>query len=131
MIEGGCLCAEVRYQIGAPPRSMTHCHCSMCRKAHGSAFATFVEVARSDFRFTKGEDSLVRFESSPGSQRPFCRQCGSTLLFDPEGEDSLWVAAGSFDGDPGCRAEVNIFVASKAPWFQLTDDLPKFDVDSG
>ena len=144
MIEGGCLCGGVRYEIGARPRSMTHCHCSMCRKAHGSAFVTFVEVACSDFRYTRGEGSLVRYESSPGCRRPFCPTCGSTLLFESEseseseresgstteGDRSVWIAAGSLDGDPGCRPGSHIFVASKAPWFPLVDDLPKFDSDT-
>ena len=135
MIEGGCLCAEVRYRIEARTRSMTHrsmthCHCSMCRKAHGSAFTTFIEVARGDFRYTRGEASLVRYESSPGCRRPFCRGCGSTLLFESEAADSVWIAAGSLDGDPGCRPGSNIFVASKAPWFPLDDGLPRFAADA-
>lgn len=130
MIEGGCLCGEVRYQIRGEPRSMTHCHCSMCRKVHGAAFGTYVEIARSDLRYTSGEDSILPYQSSPGSKRPFCRRCGSTLLFESEGAGSLWIAAGSLDGDPGCRPGSHIFVASKAPWYHFDDELPKFDADS-
>ena len=130
MLEGGCLCGAVRYQILGEPRSMTHCHCGMCRKAHGAAFATFVETSRSGFRIVSGEDSIVRYESSQGSKRPFCRHCGSTLLFESEAADQIWIAAGSLDGDPGCRPSSHIFVASKAPWFHLDDELPKFDADS-
>ncbi len=129
MTEGGCLCGEVRYEIRAEPRSMTHCHCSMCRKAHGAAFATFIEVARGDLRYTRGEDSLERYESSAGSRRPFCPRCGSTLLFDTEGDDAVWIAAGSLDGDPGIRPDVHIFVASKAPWHRIDDEVAKFDAD--
>ena len=129
MIAGGCLCGAVRYEIRGEVRSMTHCHCSMCRKAHGSAFVTFMEVSRCDFRLTSGEESLVAYESSPGSKRPFCSGCGATLLFDPESGASLWVAAGSLDGDPECRPESHIFVASKAPWLEIDDALPKFDED--
>ena len=131
MIEGGCLCGEVRYQISGDPRSMTHCHCSMCRKAHGAAFATFVEVARGDFRYTSGEASIESYESSPGCRRPFCRRCGSTLLFESEGQNEIWIAAGSLDGDPGCRPSSHIFVGSKAPWFPIDDDgLPQFEADA-
>jgi hypothetical protein len=131
MIEGGCLCGAVRYELRGEPRSMTHCHCSMCRKAHGAAFVTFVEFARGDFRFTSGEDSTLPYESSPGSRRPFCRRCGSTLLFHSESDDEVWIAAGSLDTDPGCRPGSHIFVASKAPWLHLDDALAKFDQDSG
>jgi 8-oxo-dGTP pyrophosphatase MutT (NUDIX family) len=128
--EGGCLCGEVRYEIRGEARSMTHCHCSMCRKAHGAAFATFIEFARSDFHYTRGEDSIERYLSSPGSRRPFCRSCGSTLLFETEDTEEIWIACGSLDGDPGCRPGSHIFVASKAAWFHLDDELPKFDADT-
>ena len=102
----------------------------MCRKAHGAAFVTFIGVLRSDFRFIRGERSILRYESSQGSSRPFCRRCGSTLLFESAGEDEVWIAAGSLDGDPGCRPGSHIFVGSKAPWHPLDDELPKFDTDN-
>jgi hypothetical protein len=38
-----------------------------------------------------------------------------------------WLALGSVDGDPGVRSGANIFVASKAPWFDIHDGLPQFD----
>lgn len=125
------MCGDVRYEIRGEPLSMTHCHCSMCRKAHGAAFATFIEVAVSDFRYTQGEDSLEPYVSSQGSRRPFCRRCGSTLCFESEGESETWIAAGSLDGDPGIRASSHTFVASKAPWYPLDDDLAKFDAEDG
>jgi len=30
------------------------------------------------------------------------------------------------DDDPGVRPESHIFVGSKAPWYDITDDLPQF-----
>jgi hypothetical protein len=36
------------------------------------------------------------------------------------------VPAGNLEADPGVRTEMHIFVASKAPWFEITDDLPRF-----
>lgn len=130
MIEGGCLCGAVRYEVRGELRSMQHCHCSMCRKAHGVAFVTFIEIARGDLVFTRGADSLLRYESSPGSRRPFCPRCGSTLLFESATDDEVWIAAGSLDGDPLVRPQCHIFVASKAPWHELHDELPKFAEDS-
>ncbi len=40
-IEGACLCGKVRCAMAGAFTAMSHCHCSMCRKHHGSAFATF------------------------------------------------------------------------------------------
>ena len=135
MMKGGCLCGAVRYEVCGEPRSMTHCHCSMCRKAHGAAFATFVEIARDDFHLGQGGDSLIAYESSPGSLRPFCPRCGSTLFFRSETEDEVWIAAGSLDGELDLSSRLlglpvsHSYVASKAPWLHLDDALPKFDAE--
>jgi len=45
--------------------------------------------------------------------------------------DEKWVAAGGFDSDPKDRPGAHIYVASKAPWFEISDDLPQFSDDPG
>ncbi len=130
MLRGGCLCGAIRYEIDGALGAMTHCHCAMCRKAHGAAFATYASVLLRDFRFDRGEDQRERYRSSPEVDRAFCKRCGSNLLFlyrpDPE---RVEVAVGTLDGDPGRRPEAHIFTASKAPWFELRDDLPQHSGD--
>jgi hypothetical protein len=37
------------------------------------------------------------------------------------------VVFGTVDGDPGVRPSEHIFVASKAPWHEITDALPQFE----
>ncbi|WP_414708669.1 GFA family protein [Ramlibacter sp.] len=54
-LEGGCLCATVRYRIRAPFGRAFYCHCSRCRKASGSAFAANAAVASERFAFVSGE----------------------------------------------------------------------------
>ncbi len=34
---------------------------------------------------------------------------------------------GPLDDDPGIRPQMHVFVASKAPWYEIADDLPGFD----
>ncbi len=43
---------------------------------------------------------------------------------------SVEIALGILDDDPGIRVPHHIFVASKAPWFEITDDLPQFPESS-
>ncbi len=66
-------------------------------------------------------------ESSPGVIRCFCRQCGSSLWSMGGGQKLSWVSLGTITGDPKLRPEAHIFVGSKAPWYEITDDLPQFD----
>jgi hypothetical protein len=105
---------------------MSHCHCSICRKSHGSAFATFAAGSVAGFRWVRGEKGLARYEASPGFLRSFCRRCGSTVAGAPSG-DRVFMPAGCFHGDPGGRPLAHIFVASKAPWVEICDELPRFD----
>lgn len=131
MIRGSCLCGAVRYEIMSPLRKMTHCHCSMCRKAHGAAFATYAEVQFHDIRFVQGRELISHYRSSEKAQRSFCSQCGSNLLFEPTNTpDEVWVAIGGLDTNPKERPVAHIYVDSKAPWFEIRDSLPQFPGDS-
>ncbi|HEX9773463.1 MAG TPA: GFA family protein [Steroidobacteraceae bacterium] len=130
MIRGSCLCGKIRYQIDGTLGPAGHCHCSMCRKAHGAAFGTYSRVRWRDFRFTSGEDQVRRYASSPGIARSFCGSCGSTLQYLTEStSESFALALGTLDDDPGVRPVSHIFVGSKAPWFEITDTLPQYAGD--
>jgi hypothetical protein len=104
---------------------MSHCHCSMCRKAHGSGYATFVAAPAAGFRVLRGSDAAANYESSPGIFRTFCPRCGSSLW--SAGDERVWMPAGCLDDDPGARPMAHIFVASKAPWDEISDSIPRFD----
>ncbi|MEX0923298.1 MAG: GFA family protein [Rhodovibrionaceae bacterium] len=119
---GSCLCGTLQWRIEKPIR-MTHCHCSMCRKAHGAPFATILCVAPENLHFESGADNVVYFESSPGYRRAFCATCGSCAPVDFDGE--MDIPAGCLDGDPGSRPIRHIFVASKAPWHAIGGGLPQ------
>jgi hypothetical protein len=124
MTEGSCLCGTVRWRIRPPFNRMTHCHCSMCRKAHGAAFATYISMPRESFEMLAGEASVTDYESAPGFHRAFCSTCGSTVPSTANG-DMVYVPAGTLDGDPGIRPARHIFAASRAPWHRIADDLPQ------
>ncbi len=40
--KGSCLCGEITFALRFPSKWIVHCHCSRCRRAHGSAFVTWV-----------------------------------------------------------------------------------------
>lgn len=117
------------FSLEGPLELMTHCHCSRCRKHHGVAFATYAMAEEEGFRFESADD-LVRYESSPGFVRAFCGRCGSVAPGEPR-EGRMYVPAGLLDGDPGIRPAAHIFDASKAPWYEIPDDLPRFDAFPG
>jgi hypothetical protein len=106
---------------------INHCHCSMCRKVHGAAFGSFLHADGRGFRWVSGEAQVERYASSPGNVRAFCKVCGSNLpVLEDEGAHVI-VPAGGLDDDPGVRPIVHIHTASKAPWFEIADALPRFE----
>ena len=124
--EGSCLCGGVRYRIAGKPGEMWHCHCTDCRKSHGAAFSSSVQVDRGHFVLVSGDDLLVTYEAKSGTRRSFCGRCGSnvsgTITEEP---DSVYVTAATLDTRLDRTAATHIFVRSKVPWFEIRDGLPQ------
>ena len=125
-IKGSCLCGEIKYEVAGELSNVTHCHCSMCRKAHGAAFATFATVEPDKFQWISGTDLVTKYVSSPELERYFCRKCGDSLAAAENGKITD-ITLGTIDSDPGVRPESHIFVGSIAPWYEITDSLPQYD----
>jgi len=127
MLTGSCLCGGVRYEIDGPLDDARNCHCSMCRKAHGAALRSRASVRAWEFRWTRGEELITWYVSSPGTRRGFCSRCGSPLLSRfPDRPDVYGLPLGCLDADPGVRPAMHLFVGSKAPWFEISDALPRY-----
>jgi hypothetical protein len=123
---GRCLCGEVRYEVGDEFFAVVHCHCSMCRKHHGTPFATWAVVPASHYRLTHGAGSIVRYESSPGVHRAFCGRCGSVTPEPTPSAEHVVVPAGNLEGELP-KPQLRMFVGSRAPWHLIADDLPRHD----
>ena len=127
MYTGSCLCGGVAYEIDGELEPIQVCHCSQCRKAQGTALVTNIPVSLSAFRLKKGEGLLTGYESSPGKQRVFCKVCGSPLYSKREDlPDVLRIRAGTIEGELKTRPVAHFYYASKANWFDVNDDLPKY-----
>lgn len=125
-LQGGCLCGAMRYEIDGPLYDVGNCHCSMCRRFHGAAFATYAKIDVAHFRWLSGQDLMKVYETSPGIGWAFCQVCGSSLGVPKDGK-LCDLAIGLLDRDPGVRPTEHTFVGSKAPWHEITDDLPQHD----
>jgi hypothetical protein len=126
VLAGGCECGAVRYEVADAFAYAANCHCSKCRAATGSAFKPFAGIEREKLELTKGHDRLL-VVGGDDANHTRCAACGS-LLYSVV-RDGTWVhvALGSLADSPGIRPDHHIFVGSKAPWFEITDDLPQFE----
>ena len=130
-LTGHCLCAAVRFEIDGRLGPAIYCHCSQCRRASGSAFATNASVRARYLHLRSGRELIREYESSPGKFRAFCSRCGSPLYSrlaaDPE---TFRIRLGTLDGDPGRRPLSHFWVGSKAVWHEITDALAQFEGDT-
>ena len=128
MIKGSCMCGEVTYAIHGKVGEITHCHCTTCRKAHGSAFSSVSAVQIDDFEFTSGKNLIKCYQSSPDKVRCFCSNCGSHIYAPREGQKHYILRLGTLDDDPKVKPKNHIWVSLKAPWYNLETDcsLPKY-----
>ena len=126
MLNGRCECGAVRYRVADEFLYASNCHCSRCRAATGSAFKPFAGIESGKLEVLEGGDSLlVHGEETLNDTR--CSRCGSLLYSVVRDGEYVHVALGSLVDEPGMRPTKHIFVGSKAPWFEITDDLPQFD----
>ncbi len=79
MYTGQCLCGDIKFEYDGALGPISLCHCSQCRRAHGSAFSASAPVQKIRFRYLSGEEKVTEFESRPGKYRAFCSRCGSQL----------------------------------------------------
>ena len=126
---GSCLCGAIRFEADSFRPRNGHCHCRMCRKFHGAAYATFVEVARDQFRWIHGSELLRAYVADNGTTRRFCSNCGSSLTFaSPQADPELVeIALGCFDDEVPIDPDAHIFVGSGARWARPRDGLPQFE----
>ena len=129
MIKGSCMCGEVRYAIRGKVGDITHCHCTTCRKAHGSAFSSVAAVQISDFEFTTGTSLIKCYNSSADKVRCFCSNCGSHIYAHKDGQEHFVLRLGTLDDDPMVKPVNHIWLSQKAPWYDPQTDcnLPKHE----
>ncbi len=126
MLSGKCRCGAVRYEVEDAFRYAMNCHCSECRAATGSAFKAFAGIEREKLTIQEGPDDLAVFGDEELNDTR-CRSCGSFLFSVVRDGAYVHVAMGSLVDAPSLRPTKHIYVGSKAPWFEITDDLPQFD----
>ena len=125
---GACLCGAVQFAVPEDTLWVAHCHCSLCRRAHGAGFVTWAGYPASACRIDEPGGQLRWFASSPGAERGFCARCGSSLFFRSErwpGE--LHVAVAALAVAPARAPQAHVFWSSHVDWSGAdpADGLPR------
>ena len=131
-VPGACLCRVVTFEVTLPSKFCSHCHCDNCRRAHGAAFVTWASFVAGRFRFTCGEENVVRYETETGATRSFCGKCGSTLFYEsPRWAGEVHVVRSNIDGAIDREPTAHCYVDHGAEWWEITDSLPQYGGTTG
>jgi hypothetical protein len=116
----------VSFEADLPFIKFVKCHCSRCRTATGSAFAANAYVFPPAFRWTCGQEHVVRFDlpEARSFSTSFCRLCGSPLPHSTRSGREVIIPAGSLFDDPGARPTIESCWSSRARWLSDAVNLP-------
>lgn len=123
MHSGSCLCKAVTFTIDSPLTQIDACHCIECRK-HSGHFFVSADIPKSSVSIN-GESNIQWFQSSQKVKRGFCKQCGSTLFWEPIYQDWTAVAMGTIDNHTNASIDKHIYVGEKGDYYDICDGLPQ------
>ncbi len=128
-----CLCGAVTLEASGAPLWCANCHCSMCRRAHGAPWVTWVSFAADAVRVVGGAELLRERASSPEARRTFCGACGTPMTFrSTRWAGEVHVARACFPDDAPFAPKVHAFFSDRAPWHPVGEDgLPRRGGPSG
>ena len=125
ILTGECYCRAVRYEVVDAFSYALNCHCSNCRRTTGSAFKPFAGIVQDKLRIVRGEDQRLIYGDDT-THDAHCARCGSLLYSRVREGKWVHVAMGTLVVAPSIRPSAHIFVGSKAPWHEITDELPQY-----
>lgn len=126
ILRGVCMCGATTYEVEDRFEYAMNCHCSKCRRTTGSAFKPMAGIRVEALRMTAGAATALVFGESEARDY-HCGQCGSLIYSVVREGRYAHVTMGTLIDTPAIRPDKHIFVGSKAPWFDITDDLPQFE----
>jgi hypothetical protein len=120
MLTGHCLCGQIHFTASETPR-VHYCHCSMCRRASGGAFAVLAWLPEQSLVWT-GAPTLRR--SSPIARRGFCKECGTPLCLKYDDSSEIALLLGAFDRPEDLPPTYHYGVEGRLPWIDIGQRLP-------
>jgi hypothetical protein len=126
-LHGQCACTQIRFLVQDDFEYAFYCHCSRCRARTGSVFAAIAGVSIDKVEVTAGHEHLLLEGECSDGYGARCRRCHSFLFAAVRERKYLHVSLGALVDTPSRVPDHHIYVASKAPWYQITDALPQYD----
>lgn len=117
-IDGSCHCGRLTYEADIDPDKAGVCHCTDCQTLSGSAFTTFVPVAKEAFRL-RGEPRIYVKTAESGNRRAqaFCPECGTRLYASAEKDPQVFnLRLGTVRQRAALTPKSQLWCRSALPW---------------
>jgi hypothetical protein len=119
---GSCFCGAVGFSVSGEPAAMGYCHCESCRRWSAGPVNAFTLWRTEALRITRGADRIDGYESTPRSNRKWCRSCGGHVFTEHPGWRLVDVYAAVIPDFP-FRAAVHVNYQETV--LRIKDGLPK------
>jgi hypothetical protein len=128
-MQGGCNCRYIRFRLASAPIFINGCHCRVCQRETGSAFAinAMIEANRLEILTEAMPEYFVtQAGTQPAMRGARCPRCGVGLWgTHPDfGDAILFVRGGTLD--ERVMPDVHFFTVTRHPLVAVPDDVPSF-----
>jgi hypothetical protein len=126
MLQGGCHCGAVRYEMTEEVKHHCLCHCRDCRVCAGAPVVAWAAVEKDGLKI-KGEPQT--YQSSEHGLRIFCGHCGTGLFYVNETAlpGLVDVQTATLDDPDALPLQLHVQAAERIGWMKTAHELPAFD----
>ena len=133
-VKGGCACGDVRYQVMRDPFIVHGCHCRMCQRLSGGAFAINALVEAKKVKLLSGTPERVEMDTPSGKGQTIlrCSRCKvavwSHYYMGGIREGICFVRVGTLDNPDLMPPDVHIYTTTRQSWLTLPEDAHVVDI---
>ncbi|WP_224823387.1 GFA family protein [Cognatishimia sp. MH4019] len=121
-LTGSCLCGASTFEAELGPMGAGACHCGMCRKWSGGVYLS-VDCGES-VKFKEGAP-LGSYKGSEWGERVFCKDCGSSLLWQTQDGKNQHVSIQCFEDPSQFEIGMELFIDRKPSSYALEGERNK------
>jgi hypothetical protein len=117
-----CSCGQLVVVCKGEPAKVSLCHCPSCQKRTGSTYGIAAFFPRADVQSKGGTGRYTRAGDS-GFEVTFffCRDCGSTVFWEPHrAPDLIGVAVGAFADPTFPPPSQEVYEQHRHPWVKIS-----------
>ncbi len=115
-LTGSCLCGATTFEAELGPMGAGACHCGMCRKWTGGVYLS-VDCG-SSVKFAEGSP-VGSYKGSEWGERVFCKDCGSSLLWQTQDGKNQHVSIQCFEDPSQFEIGMELFIDRKPSNYAL------------